>query len=128
MTTQRETTEPQDLHRHPAETLDLEGKAVQVPAEVSEEYFHSRPRGSQIGAVASPQSQVVEDRSELEAQFARLQSAYGAEEIIPRPEHWGGYCVVPDLVEFWQGRPSRLHDRIQYILANGQWQRQRLAP
>ncbi len=107
----------------------IEGQAVKVPDRVSEQYFHSRPRGSQIGAVASPQSQVIENRHLLEEQFARVQTEYGEDQQIPRPLHWGGYCVIPELVEFWQGRRSRLHDRIQYVReASGSWKKQRLAP
>lgn len=107
----------------------IEGRAEKVPAEESEAYFQSRPRGSRMGAWASPQSQPIADRSVLEARVEGLQQTYGDAKPIPRPEHWGGYRVRPDYLEFWQGRSSRLHDRIEYRLQpDGSWQRQRLAP
>lgn len=106
----------------------IEGKAAFTDAAKSDEYYHSRPRGSQLGAWASPQSQVIENRSVLEENLAKANAQFGSSSLIPRPPHWGGYCVVPDKVEFWQGRPSRLHDRIQYVKADNTWQKQRLAP
>jgi pyridoxamine 5'-phosphate oxidase len=94
----------------------------------SDAYFKSRPRSSQVGAWASPQSQVVDDRSWLEDNFYRLSDDMKADEL-QRPPHWGGYIVRPIIIEFWQGRPSRMHDRIQYTLQDdGGWQVQRLAP
>jgi pyridoxamine 5'-phosphate oxidase len=107
----------------------IEGRTEQVSASQSDEYFQSRPRGSRIGAWASPQSQPIPGREVLEENISRLQSEFGPDAPVPRPPHWGGYCVVPDMVEFWQGRSSRLHDRIVYIKAgsNG-WQKSRLAP
>ncbi|MBA4255412.1 MAG: pyridoxamine 5'-phosphate oxidase [Polaromonas sp.] len=105
----------------------IEGRVEKVDAEESDAYFHSRPLDSRIGAWASPQSQVISGRSVLVANAAR----YGAQFLLqpPRPEHWGGYRLVPDTWEFWQGRKSRLHDRLRYRLqANGEWTRERLAP
>ncbi len=105
----------------------IEGRVEKVAAEESDAYFHSRPLDSRIGAWASPQSQVISGRSVLVANAAR----YGAQFLLqpPRPEHWGGYRLVPDTWEFWQGRKSRLHDRLRYRLqANGDWARERLAP
>jgi pyridoxamine 5'-phosphate oxidase len=105
----------------------IEGRVEKVDAGESDAYFHSRPLDSRIGAWASPQSQVISGRSVLVANAAR----YGAQFLLqpPRPEHWGGYRLVPDTWEFWQGRKSRLHDRLRYRLqANGEWTRERLAP
>jgi pyridoxamine 5'-phosphate oxidase len=105
----------------------IEGKIEKVSREVSENYFHSRPRGSQIGAWVSPQSKVIESRAFLEEETERLTKLYENQEI-PLPEHWGGYVLKPELVEFWQGRPSRLHDRIQYTKLESGWKIERLAP
>ncbi|MDX1941577.1 MAG: pyridoxamine 5'-phosphate oxidase [Saprospiraceae bacterium] len=107
----------------------IEGRVEKVLPEQSIEYFQSRPKGSQIGAWASPQSQVIADRAELEQKVAALQEQYEKSEVLPRPEHWGGYLVRPDLLEFWQGRSNRLHDRIQYRLQEDKnWKIERLAP
>ena len=98
------------------------------PAE-STEYFHSRPHKSQAGAAASPQSRVIEGREWLEQQYRNVEALYGEQGEIPRPEQWGGYRVVPLQIEFWQGRRSRLHDRLQYVLTEGgTWKIERLAP
>jgi len=105
----------------------IEGRVSKVSAEVSDQYFHSRPAGSQIGASASPQSAVIESRELLEEKVKELTQKYKDIEI-PRPEHWGGYIVEPSHIEFWQGRPSRLHDRISYELIDGNWTISRLAP
>lgn len=106
----------------------ITGLIEKVSADESDLYFSSRPESSRIGAWASPQSQVIEDRSILENNEAELTKAF-AGKPIPRPLHWGGYRVKPVNIEFWQGRPSRLHDRIQYSLnENGQWTIERLAP
>ncbi|MBO9152753.1 pyridoxamine 5'-phosphate oxidase [Chitinophaga sp. GCM10012297] len=103
----------------------IEGTVSKAPAGVSDEYFHSRPVGSRIGAAASPQSEVIPDRHFLEERVKRLEAAGEPE----RPEHWGGYIVKPLLVEFWQGRSSRLHDRLRYTPAGGSsWKIERLAP
>ncbi len=107
----------------------IEGKAEKIEAVDSDAYFQSRPRGSRIGAWASPQSEVIPSREVLADKVAELTKTYGEEAPIPRPPHWGGYRVVPDFMEFWQGRSSRLHDRIAYQLGeDGQWNLSRLAP
>ncbi|MDE2618410.1 MAG: pyridoxamine 5'-phosphate oxidase [Burkholderiales bacterium] len=105
----------------------IEGRVEQVSAEDSDAYFNSRPLDSRIGAWASPQSQVISGRGVLVANAAK----YGAKFLLqpPRPPHWGGYRLAPDRWEFWQGRPSRLHDRLRYTLAGqDSWTRERLAP
>ncbi|WP_050477423.1 pyridoxamine 5'-phosphate oxidase [Herbaspirillum rhizosphaerae] len=105
----------------------IEGKIEQVSAGESDAYFSSRPLLSQIGAIASEQSQPVDKRETLETQFATAETKYGTQPV--RPEHWGGYRVVPEKMEFWQGRRSRLHDRVIYTrAADGAWTRQRLQP
>jgi len=90
-------------------------------------YYQSRPRGSQLGAWASPQSHPIANREVLEQKLADLHTQFG-DEMIPRPPHWGGYRVTPDSVEFWQGRPNRLHDRLLYTRENDEWNCVRLAP
>lgn len=106
----------------------IEGNITKVSTEESDAYFASRPRGSQLGAWVSEQSKVIEGREVLEQRLRALEEQYAQAEI-PRPSHWGGYRLVPDYVEFWQGRASRLHDRIAYRLqAGGQWQIERLSP
>ena len=105
----------------------IEGTVTRVPEEDSTSYFHSRPKGSQIGATASPQSEIIPDRESLETRVQELTEAYQEQEV-PRPVQWGGYVLKPDLIEFWQGRPSRLHDRICYTSVNGVWTINRLAP
>ena len=104
----------------------IEGRAERVSEQESDAYFHSRPLDSRIGAWASPQSQVIDSRAVLVSNAAR----YGAQYLLqpPRPPHWGGFRLVPDRWEFWQGRKSRLHDRLRYRLEAGQWVRERLAP
>lgn len=104
----------------------IEGLAHQVSSEISDAYFASRPRGSQLGAWASHQSDVLKDRSELESRLRALDKKYP--EVVPRPENWGGYAVVPSRVEFWQGRPSRLHDRIVFEKHNQSWSVFRINP
>jgi len=105
------------------------GVAHKLSAEESDSYFHSRPYGSQLGAIVSPQSQPVPDRAWLESQFAEAEETYRGMDELPRPEHWGGYRIEPDSIEFWQGRPNRLHDRIRYDRqSDGTWTHQRLAP
>ncbi|MEI9943974.1 MAG: pyridoxamine 5'-phosphate oxidase [Chitinophagaceae bacterium] len=105
----------------------ITGIVQKISAGESDQYFHSRPIGSQIGASISPQSMVIESREWLEKKYNELEAA--SADTIERPGHWGGYIVKPVEVEFWQGRPSRLHDRIQYSLdENGKWKIERLAP
>ena len=104
----------------------IEGRVEQVAAEESDAYFASRPLDSRIGAWASPQSEVIAARSELVASAARVAAKFLLNP--PRPPHWGGYRLVPDRWEFWQGRRSRLHDRLRYRLESGAWLRERLAP
>ncbi len=107
----------------------IEGSIQKLTPAQSTDYFQSRPRGSQIGAWASPQSAVISSRDELEKQVKILEQQYAHTEVLPRPEHWGGYLVQPVLLEFWQGRPNRLHDRIQYRLQDDKtWKIERLAP
>ncbi|MBF9140279.1 pyridoxamine 5'-phosphate oxidase [Hymenobacter properus] len=106
----------------------VEGRVEKAPPAMSTEYFQSRPRGSQLGAWASPQSQVIGSREELEAREQELEEQFKGQDPLPRPENWGGYILRPHRVEFWQGRPSRLHDRIVYERAGQGWQRSRLAP
>lgn len=108
----------------------IEGLVEKAPDTLSDAYFESRPRGSQVGAWASPQSQVIPDRQFLEAETATLLERFGAEAPVPRPQHWGGYGLKPDYVEFWQGRPNRLHDRLVFEREDGSldWQLSRLAP
>lgn len=106
----------------------IEGRVEKVSDAESDAYFHSRPLGSQLGAWASEQSQAIDSREVLEHRLQELKEKYQDREI-PRPSHWGGYRVIPELVEFWQGRPSRLHDRLQYRrLENGSWLIERLSP
>jgi pyridoxamine 5'-phosphate oxidase len=106
----------------------ITGIVEKVSKEESDSYFESRPKASQLGAITSPQSQVIESRQWLEEQYKKL--AETSEGItIQRPLHWGGYLVRPVIIEFWQGRPGRLHDRIQYtVLDDGSWKIERLAP
>ncbi|WP_461531990.1 pyridoxamine 5'-phosphate oxidase [Sinomicrobium sp.] len=106
----------------------VKGTAQKLAENLSDGYFESRPVGSRLGALASPQSEVIDNREVLEKKLAALEVEYKGRDI-PRPEHWGGYLVCPTSVEFWQGRPNRLHDRIRYTLENGiDWKKERLAP
>lgn len=106
----------------------ISGSVEKVTELESDQYFQSRPEGSRIGAWASPQSTVISSRQVIEEKVEALQAAFEGKEI-PRPLHWGGYRVVPTRIEFWQGRSSRLHDRIQYTLqSDGNWIIERLAP
>jgi pyridoxamine 5'-phosphate oxidase len=112
-----------DLHRQ----VRVRGRVERLDAESSDAYFASRPRPSQIGAWASPQSEVIADRAELERLVAAVDERFAGSDV-PRPPHWGGWLLVPDVFEFWQGRPSRLHDRLRYRRADAAWQIARLAP
>ncbi len=106
----------------------IEGSIEKIPPEESDAYFNTRPIESRLGAIISPQSMVVENRAYLEGLFISRSSELKSEESIKRPQHWGGYALKPELIEFWQGRASRLHDRIRFRLVNDQWIRERLAP
>jgi len=106
----------------------IEGTAERVEAEQSEKYFQSRPRNSQVGAWASPQSAVIESRNILEERVTQLEKKFQGQTVLPKPNQWGGFKVTPLLIEFWQGRPSRLHDRIQYTKVDNNWKMFRLAP
>jgi pyridoxamine 5'-phosphate oxidase len=106
----------------------VEGRVEQLDPAASDTYFHSRPRGSQLGAVASTQSQVVASREALDRRLQELTTRYEGQEV-PRPLHWGGYRVVPDRIEFWQGRRNRMHDRLCYERQpDGAWRMVRLEP
>jgi len=106
----------------------IEGRVERTSAADSDAYFHSRPVGSQLGAAVSQQSAVIPDRATLEVRLRKLEARYRDQEV-PRPEHWGGFRVVPDAIEFWQGRPNRLHDRLRYRkTAEGVWVIERLSP
>jgi pyridoxamine 5'-phosphate oxidase len=107
----------------------IEGTIEKLSKEQSDKYFQTRPRLSQIGALASPQSQEIPHREQLEAKMSQLEAEYGDDKEIPKPSFWGGYILKPRLIEFWQGRPSRLHDRIAYKkIDNKNWKKVRLAP
>jgi pyridoxamine 5'-phosphate oxidase len=108
--------------------IRVEGTVEVIAAEESDAYFRSRPFGHQLGALASPQSQVIVDREFLEAQLAALTEQFAEGERVPRPAHWGGYRVVAEVIEFWQGRPNRLHDRLRYRRDGSAWIIERLAP
>ena len=106
----------------------IEGRVEKVSELESDEYFQSRPKGSQLGAWSSNQSQVIDSREVLERRLEQLKEEYENKQV-PRPPHWGGFRVIPDEIEFWQGRPSRLHDRLLYRRSeDGTWKIQRLAP
>ena len=108
--------------------IRITGLVMKLNNGENDNYFYSRPFASQVGAVASPQSQVIESRQWLDDKFNRLEQELNTENI-QRPPHWGGYIVRPVIIEFWQGRPGRLHDRLQYTLEeNGNWKIERLAP
>ncbi len=106
----------------------IDGKIVKLSKEESEAYFNSRPFESRIGAISSPQSQVIPNRESLDVVYKNMEEKYKGQSV-PKPAHWGGYLLSPIAIEFWQGRPSRLHDRMKYVLMEkGKWKIERLAP
>jgi pyridoxamine 5'-phosphate oxidase len=105
----------------------IKGHAQKTSEEDSTNYFHSRPKGSQLGALVSEQSSIIENREKLEAELKKLEEKYKDKEV-PKPKNWGGFLVSPISIEFWQGRPNRIHDRILYTLKDNDWVIQRLQP
>ena len=137
--TNYESQKGQDLAKNPKAALvfnwlelqrqiRIQGTVEKVEETLSTTYYQSRPKSSQIGAWSSPQSQVIASRTILEEAEIALQAKYATTDVLPRPPHWGGYRVRPTIIEFWQGRSSRLHDRVRYRLENGAWVIERLAP
>ncbi len=137
--TNYESRKSQEIHDNPVgallffwQPLDrqvrVEGKLERTTPEESDAYFQTRPRGSRIGAWASPQSRVLDSRDDLERRFAKVIEEYGEEGPVPRPSFWGGYRVIPNVIEFWQGGDNRLHDRIRFKLEDQVWVVERLAP
>jgi pyridoxamine 5'-phosphate oxidase len=139
--TNYESTKAKHLEQNPRASLcfpwwDLErqviveGHVSRTSRELSGEYFRSRPHGSRLGALASPQSRVVESRDVLTERFAELGEQYPEGDEVPLPDHWGGYVLAPTIIEFWQGRSNRMHDRVRYRRATptDQWVIERLAP
>ena len=113
---------------HMERQIIIKGKAEKIATNLSDGYFESRPKGSQLGAIASNQSSVIPSREVLDKKLEALEKKYEGK-VVERPEHWGGYMVAPMSMEFWQGRPNRLHDRILYSLQeNFEWKKDRLAP
>ncbi|HHT33739.1 MAG: pyridoxamine 5'-phosphate oxidase [Proteiniphilum sp.] len=110
-----------------ARQVRIEGAVEQLPPDESDAYYLSRPENARIGAWTSPQSRVVADRGELDALQREVEQRF-AQEPLPRPDHWGGYLVRPERIEFWQGRPNRMHDRLVYEKNEEEWSLQRLAP
>lgn len=109
--------------------IRISGKIEKISVEESTEYYHKRPRESQIAAhISAPQSGVIESRALLQKRFKALQDSVTEQEYLAKPEFWGGYRLVPDHYEFWQGRPSRLHDRLSYEYVHAEWQLKRLMP
>lgn len=108
--------------------IRIEGVIRQLTAEQSDAYFHSRPRGSRIGAWVSHQSERIGSQQELEEKQKFYEEKFKDQEVIPRPEHWGGYALLPESIEFWQGRPNRLHDRLLYTREGNSWEISRLSP
>lgn len=128
-----------ELHENPACALTffwpelerqvrIEGISSRVEAGVSDQYFQSRPRDSQMGAWASPQSVIIDNRTILEKRFRDMEKKFEGQTVLPRPHQWGGYRIDPFQIEFWQGGAGRLHDRIQYLKVDGEWKIYRLAP
>lgn len=137
--TNYQSDKAQDLERSPKASLNffwkeyerqirLRGVVEKATAADSDAYFASRPRESQIGAWSSPQSKVIKNREELDQMVAQKTAQWAQSKVIPRPPFWGGYVFRPDRFEFWQGRPSRLHDRMRCRVIDGQWRWERLAP
>lgn len=112
-----------DLHRQ----IRVEGHVTQVPDDIADAYFASRPPGSRLAAAVSAQSEVVESRAVLDEAYEELQEKH-PDGDVPRPPRWGGFRIVPDEFEFWQGRPNRFHDRVRYRLVGESWMKERLAP
>ncbi|HBE69644.1 MAG TPA: pyridoxamine 5'-phosphate oxidase [Planctomycetaceae bacterium] len=112
---------------HREQQIRIHGSTEKTSAALSDEYFHERPRGSQLGAAVSPQSSLVDSREQLVESAIKLESELNGAEV-PRPANWGGYLLRPNRFEFWQGRPSRLHDRIVFQISNDGWQITRIAP
>jgi pyridoxamine 5'-phosphate oxidase len=106
----------------------VEGAVERVSDEESLAYFQTRPRASQVSAWASPQSQPVAGRDDLERRVSQIEQRFEGEEALPLPPHWGGYRLVAAAIEFWQGQPNRLHDRVRYVSDGGAWHRERLGP
>lgn len=106
----------------------VRGKVTKLSEEDSDAYFNSRPLKSRVGAWSSPQSEQIPDRDLLDKRFAHFSKKFEGSDVIPRPSHWGGFLIVPDQIEFWQGRASRLHDRMAYTRQEDQWTSARLAP
>lgn len=107
----------------------VEGRATKVTRDKTERYFRTRPKGSRLGALVSNQSQVLPGRQPLTDKLEELEACYVGTDDVPAPDYWGGYCVVPDRIEFWQGRTNRLHDRLLYSRRGGtDWQIERLSP
>jgi pyridoxamine 5'-phosphate oxidase len=113
---------------HMERQVRIEGIAQRIDTATSEKYFQSRPRGSQVGAWASPQSSLIKSREILEARVKEIEERFKGKEVLPKPNQWGGFAVDPFEIEFWQGRENRLHDRIVYTRINGDWKINRLAP
>ncbi|SRR5579871_1736144 len=136
--TNYQSRKSRDLSRHPAASLlffwpqlsrqvRIDGRVRKVADRESDDYFQSRPRGSQLSAWASDQSRLIPNREVLEKRMRELEEKYEGRPV-PRPPHWGGYRLLPETLEFWKGRPSRLHDRLVYLRKAGGWKRERLAP
>ncbi len=108
--------------------IRVEGVAEKISPEESTAYFKSRPKGSQIGAIVSPQSEPIPDATYLEEKLVEAEDQFQDQDVLERPENWGGYLIRPQLIEFWLGQPNRLHDRILYQREGQAWKRTRLAP